>query len=257
MEIHRSARADARGQGRWRARPAPSRRATSRRSSPASRPTTSPSSTAAMNRPGAVPGRPIPASRSTNCSSSWPTIPDYRLGQMPGTDDPAYWLNTAFMSGGVALRVKAGAAVQPSRSISRMSFPAMPAAAMYPRSVVVVEPGAQVTLIESFSGPDGLDYQVNSALELVIGDGARVDHIKIGYDGGAALARLHARRHGRRQGHLQGFRFHPRRRGGAQPDLRALCRRGQRRRDRRREPAQGPPARRQYAGHQPRRRPLH
>ena len=34
--------------------------------------------------------------------------PDYRLGQVPGGDDPAHWLNTAFMSGGVALRVKRG-----------------------------------------------------------------------------------------------------------------------------------------------------
>jgi Fe-S cluster assembly protein SufD len=58
---------------------------------------------------------------------------------------------------------------------------------MYPRCVVIVEPDAQVTLIESFSGPEGIDYQVNSALELIIGDDARVDHVKIGCDGGAAL----------------------------------------------------------------------
>src|SRR5450759_1991314 len=36
--------------------------------------------------------------------------PDYRMGQVPGSNDPAYWLNTAFMGGGVALRVKRGAA---------------------------------------------------------------------------------------------------------------------------------------------------
>ena len=112
--------------------------------------------------------------------------PDYRLGQAPGTDDPAYWLNTAFMSGGVALRVKAGAAVKKPIYIAHI-ISGDAAAAMYPRSVVSVEPGAQVTLVESFSGPDGLDYQVNSALELVIGDGARVDHIKVGYDGDKSL----------------------------------------------------------------------
>ena len=27
-------------------------------------------------------------------------FPDYRLGQVPGSDDPAYWLNTVFMGGG-------------------------------------------------------------------------------------------------------------------------------------------------------------
>jgi Fe-S cluster assembly protein SufD len=112
--------------------------------------------------------------------------PEYRLGQVPGGDDPAQWLNTAFMSGGVALRVKRGTAVARPIHIAHV-FSGNAAAAMYPRVVVIVEPGAQVTLIESFSGPEGVDYQVNSALELVIGDGARVDHIKVGCDGGAAL----------------------------------------------------------------------
>jgi Fe-S cluster assembly protein SufD len=112
--------------------------------------------------------------------------PRYRLGNVPGTDDPAYWLNTAFMSGGVALRVKRGAAVARPVHIAHV-FSGDTAAAMYPRSVVIVEPGAQVTLVESFTGPEGPDYQVNSALELVIGDGARVDHIKVGCDGDKAL----------------------------------------------------------------------
>jgi Fe-S cluster assembly protein SufD len=111
---------------------------------------------------------------------------DYRLGQMPGSDDQASLLNTAFMTGGVALRVQRGAAERKPIHIAHV-FSGDTAAAMYPRSVVIVEPGAHVTLVESFSGPNGIDYQVNSALELVIGEGAHVDHIKIGYDGNAAL----------------------------------------------------------------------
>ena len=112
--------------------------------------------------------------------------PGYRLGETPGSGDPAHWLNTAFMSGGVALRVKRGAAPAKPIHIAHV-FSGDAGAAMYPRVVVIVEPGAQLTLIELFSGPEGVDYQVNSALELVIGDGARVDHIKVGCDGGAAL----------------------------------------------------------------------
>jgi Fe-S cluster assembly protein SufD len=112
--------------------------------------------------------------------------PEYPLGKVPGGDDPAQWLNTAFMSGGVALRIKRGTAVAKPIHIAHV-FSADAAAAMYPRAIVIVEPDAQVTLIESFSGPDGFDYQVNSALELVIGDGARVDHIKVGCDGDKAL----------------------------------------------------------------------
>jgi len=111
---------------------------------------------------------------------------DYRLGQVPGGDDTALSLNTAFMSGGVALRVKRGAKIAKPIHIAHV-FTGNAAAAMYPRVVVIVEPDAQVTLIESFTGPESLDYQINSALELTIGAKAHVDHIKIGCDGGAAL----------------------------------------------------------------------
>jgi Fe-S cluster assembly protein SufD len=110
----------------------------------------------------------------------------YRLGQVPGSDDTAVSLNTSFMSGGVALRVKRGAHIAKPIHLAHV-FTGDAAAAMYPRVVVIVEPDAQVTLIESFTGPEGLDYQVNSVLELTIGDKSHVDHIKIGCDGGAAL----------------------------------------------------------------------
>src|SRR5262245_30943494 len=108
----------------------------------------------------------------------------YRLGDVPGKDDIALWLNTAFMTGGVALRVKKSAR-EPVHIAH--AYAGDSAAAMYPRCVVIVEPGAQLTLIESFEGPASFDYQVNSVLELVIGDQARVDHIRIGNDGEAAL----------------------------------------------------------------------
>jgi Fe-S cluster assembly protein SufD len=109
-----------------------------------------------------------------------------RLGQTPGADDVALSLNTAFMTGGVALHVKKGVSPKKPAHIAHV-FSGDAAAAMYPRALVIVEPGAHLTLIESYCGPDGLDYQVNSALELVIGDGAQVDHIKIGCDGDKAL----------------------------------------------------------------------
>ena len=110
----------------------------------------------------------------------------YRLGEVPGNDDIAVSLNAAFMSGGVAVRVgKGGSAAKPLHLAH--IFAGKTAAAMYPRSIVIVEAGATLTLIESFSGPAGLDYQVNSALELVIGEGARVEHVRIGQDGDTAL----------------------------------------------------------------------
>jgi Fe-S cluster assembly protein SufD len=44
-----------------------------------------------------------------------------------------------------------------------------------------------VTLVESHEGPDKLDYQINTALDLVVGRGAKVDHVKVTCEGDAAL----------------------------------------------------------------------
>ena len=55
------------------------------------------------------------------------------------------------------------------------------------RSLVVVERGARAMLIESHEGPAGSDYQVNAVVELFVGDGAHVDHVKIIGEGADAL----------------------------------------------------------------------
>lgn len=103
---------------------------------------------------------------------------DRQLGQSLPADDVAVALNTAFMSGGVFARVAKDA--RPGRPLHLVHvFAGEAAAAMFPRSLIVVEPGARLTLIETFEGPGGLDYQVNAGLELLIGDGAQVERIRI------------------------------------------------------------------------------
>ncbi len=42
-------------------------------------------------------------------------------------------------------------------------------------------------LVETHEGPDQSDYQVNTALQVVVGDEARVDHVKITREGSTAL----------------------------------------------------------------------
>ena len=111
---------------------------------------------------------------------------DYRLGGTLPADDVAVALNTAFMSGGVVARVAKDA--HPARPLHLAHiFAEQAAGAMFPRSVVMVEPGARLTLIETFEGPEQLDYQVNSALELVIGDGAHVQRVRFVGEGMDAL----------------------------------------------------------------------
>jgi len=108
-----------------------------------------------------------------------------RLGEVVATDDVAVALNTAFMGDGAVIHVAADARID--RPIHLVFAFASSAAAVFSRSLVVVEAGARLTLLETFEGPAGVDYQINAALDLVVADGASVDHVKIGSDGSHAL----------------------------------------------------------------------
>jgi Fe-S cluster assembly protein SufD len=114
-----------------------------------------------------------------------------RLGKVVQTDDAAVALNTAFMGDGAAIRVAAGTAVERPLHLIFAASGDKPAA-LFTRSLVVVEEGARVMLIESHEGAQDLDhrardYQVNTALELSVADNAHVDHVKITAEGASAL----------------------------------------------------------------------
>src|SRR6266705_3334727 len=109
-----------------------------------------------------------------------------RLGAIVPTDDVAVALNTAFMGDGALVRIDRDTKLE--RPIHLVfAFGSDTASASFTRSLVVAEEGAQATLIESHEGPDGIDYQVNTALELFVGDRAHVDHVKIGTEGARAI----------------------------------------------------------------------
>jgi Fe-S cluster assembly protein SufD len=107
-----------------------------------------------------------------------------RLGKVVPTGDVAVALNTAFMSDGALIRVAAGAAL--ARPVHLVFCNAGgPPAAVFTRSLVLIEDGARAMLVESHQGSG--EHQVNSALELVVGDHAHVDHVKITGEGAGAL----------------------------------------------------------------------
>ena len=107
-----------------------------------------------------------------------------RLAATP--TDVALALNTAFMTDGAVIRVGKGVVVADPIHLVFVHSGAQ-ASMAFTRSLVVVEADAQVTLAETHEGPAGLAYQSNTALDLVVGDGAKVDHVKIGCEGDAAL----------------------------------------------------------------------
>jgi Fe-S cluster assembly protein SufD len=98
----------------------------------------------------------------------------------------AYALNTAFMGDGAIVEVAEGAHIDRPLHLVFV-YGSEPAAAVFSRSAVIVGAGASLTLIESHEGPDGVAYQVNAALDLVVGDRARFDRVTANREGRDAL----------------------------------------------------------------------
>jgi len=104
----------------------------------------------------------------------------------PAEADIAYALNTAFMGDGAIVEVADGARIERALHLDFV-YGSAGAAAVFSRSLVTIGKDAGLTLIESHAGPDGLDYQVNAALDVAVGDGARLERIKLIREGRDAL----------------------------------------------------------------------
>jgi Fe-S cluster assembly protein SufD len=98
----------------------------------------------------------------------------------------AYALNTAFMGDGAVIEVAAGTEIaRPLHLV--FVYGSQHASAVFSRSLIVLGAGAGLTLLESHEGPDGVDYQVNTALDVIVGDRAHLDRVKVNAEGDAAL----------------------------------------------------------------------
>jgi Fe-S cluster assembly protein SufD len=107
------------------------------------------------------------------------------LGKLAPSSDVAVALNTALMGDGAVIRIAPGSTI--GRPIQLLFVASEKPAATFTRSLVVVEKGARAMLIESHEGPAGSDYQVNTAVEIFVGDEAHVDHVKLIGEGADAL----------------------------------------------------------------------
>jgi len=115
---------------------------------------------------------------------------------------PAALADRAFAALAVALapdvavvRIARDAVVEPPLVVLFLSAPGEDAASS-PRLVVEAEAGARLALIEIHAGPAGAERQLRNALtEVVVGDNAAVDHVRLQLDGEGAthLAHVHAR----------------------------------------------------------------
>ena len=108
------------------------------------------------------------------------------LGKVVPSDDVAVALNTAFMGDGAVIHVAPGATLARPLHLAFVNA-GSEGAAVFVRSLAVIEKGARAMLVESHLGSAAGEDQVNAVLELKVGDGAHVDHVKITGEGAGAL----------------------------------------------------------------------
>ena len=94
-------------------------------------------------------------------------------------------LNTGFISDGVFILIPRN--VSASQPV-HLSFVGDGTQAInFPRVLIVAEENSSATIIESYSGADGADYFTNAVVEVVLKDGARLEHYKIQREGSGAF----------------------------------------------------------------------
>jgi Fe-S cluster assembly protein SufD len=105
----------------------------------------------------------------------------------PENSDSMVALNSAMMTDGLVVEVADGAVLTQPLHIVHIASGAAPAA-MFTRSLFRLGRAASATLVESYISADGAKaYQVHDSLITAIGDGARLDHIRLVEDGREAF----------------------------------------------------------------------
>jgi Fe-S cluster assembly protein SufD len=119
----------------------------------------------------------------------------------PDNSDSMVALNSAMMTDGLVIAVADGAVLTQPLHIVHIASGAAPSA-MFTRSLLRVGKNAKATLVESYIAADGAKaYQVHDSLVVSIGDGARLDHVRLIEDGreafniSSAVLRLGAHAH--------------------------------------------------------------
>jgi len=130
-------------------------------------------------------------------------------------------LNTAFLADGAFVYVPAGVALErPIELVFAVTAAAKPAV-FHPRSLIIVERGARATVLESYVALQDGVYWTNAVSEVVLGDGARLEHYRVQRESREAyqVAATHAR-----QGRDSVLRLHPLALGAAlaRHDIRAV-----------------------------------
>jgi Fe-S cluster assembly protein SufD len=101
------------------------------------------------------------------------------LAQLAVGDHPFTWLNTGLFEDGVLVRVPDNVIVERPIQIHMASDAAADPTVSHPRVLVLAGENSQVSIIESYGGPEGQTYFTNAVTEVLVAPGAVVHHVKV------------------------------------------------------------------------------
>ncbi len=105
------------------------------------------------------------------------------LGTLAPLDDDGFTaLNTAFLQDVAVVRVPDGTADPVAVSVNHGGLPTGEGDRQYarhPRTLILAGRNANLTVVEAYSGPAGPRYFTNAVTEIVVGEGAQVDHYRL------------------------------------------------------------------------------
>jgi Fe-S cluster assembly protein SufD len=119
-----------------------------------------------------------------------------QLGHLASAEDNAFTaLNTAFFQDGGLIYIPAGRLIEEPIHLLFISTSTEAGATYHPRNLIVAEKGSQVTVLESYASTADAAYFTNAVTEMVVGDGAVVEHCKFQDESLSAfhIAALHAK----------------------------------------------------------------
>ena len=115
----------------------------------------------------------------TTAMREQPALVQQHLGSVAVSEHAMTALNTGLMQDGVVVFVPANVVSDTPIHVLHVSDSAAAASATFPRTLIVAERSAMVTVLESFVGLADVAYFTNHVAEVVVGENATVNHTKI------------------------------------------------------------------------------
>jgi Fe-S cluster assembly protein SufD len=96
-------------------------------------------------------------------------------------------LNAALMQDGAVIRIRANVELEAPIHLVFVAAQPVPLTVSFPRNLIVLERGARASLIESYVGLRDESYLTVPVTEISLGEGARLEHIKVQNESPAAF----------------------------------------------------------------------